>query len=302
MVALGLITVVIVVALFDTASPKTAPPGGGQRAAGGAASAHPPAGSQEASIPSSASSDSTGTAFPPDSTPTTVSAIASETARAESWAAANLSHQATIVSDPAIASALRDAGFSAATPFSRSAHAPFPTLDYVVVSAGEPPSATERDVIDRSIPLAVFGAGPTRVTVDQVFPAGRAAADKALAHDAALRATGGTELIGNPGLVPDAAARAALRSGNLDLRAQNVCNVLVTGGRVWLSVNAESPAEKRAHLPIRSITVTAQNPSAMQVTLAALTPPFRPSITTIAPGKVRLTWPPQIAPVQIVGN
>jgi hypothetical protein len=218
------------------------------------------------------------------------------------WASANLSRQAVIVTDPQTAAALRAAGFSAVTTFSAGAKAAPQTLAYVVNRVGGEASASvgRRRVVGMTLPLAVFGSGATGVTVGQVFANGSAAAHQDEARDAQLRKSGGTQLLANPAITTTAAAATALGDGELDLRAQNVCNVLAAGGRIWLSVNRQPVAERRAGLPIRSITITAANPSALEVTLAALTPPFIPTIIQISPGKVRLTWPPQIAPVGIV--
>jgi hypothetical protein len=290
-VVIAAIATVIVVVIFARAVPQA------RRSAGGA---QPPApGNSTATTPITTTPSRPAASA---AAQTAAEATSRLSARAVAWAAANLSHQASIVSDPATVAILRDAGFAAATTFAAAAHAAPPTLDYVLTRSGVSPAPSARAVVDTALPLAIFGQGSARVTVGQLFPAGRAAARRQLERDTRQRISGGQELTNNKALVANAAAHAALLDGDLDLRAQNVCNVLTTTGRIWLTVNGQSAAEKRAQLPIRSITVTAQHPSAMQVTLAGLVPPFRPTIVTISPDTVRLTWPPQIDPVQIVGN
>jgi hypothetical protein len=218
------------------------------------------------------------------------------------WVRANLSRAAVIVTDPAAASTLHAGGFTAATSYADSQARALPTLDYVMWNPGTELTPPVSRLLAASLPLAIFGAGSDAPAVRQVFSSGLAAARSAQAKDAALRTSSGAQLTQNPRLTIDAPSTAILRSGGLDLRAQNVSNVLATGGPIWLSIAAAAPAEQLAGLPDRSITVTAQDPAAMQVTLASLTPPYRPVIVSIAPNKVRLSWPPQIAPVGIAGD
>jgi hypothetical protein len=218
------------------------------------------------------------------------------------WAKANLSPQSVIATDDATLIALKNAGFISATTFDTGARLAPATVDYLLSMPGVTASPEQSALIAMSLPLAIWGSGANTATMRQIFVAGAATAQTDQAKDGALRHTGGAQLGQNPGITADVTAQAALLAGNLDLRAQNVCAVLATSGHIFLSVNALDPAEQRAGLPIRSITVTASNASSMQVVLAALTPPFVPKITAIAPGKVTLTWPPQVAPVAIVGG
>jgi hypothetical protein len=219
-----------------------------------------------------------------------------------SWARANLSAKSVIATDDATLIALKNAGFAAALTFESAAGVAPATIDYVLSMPGVTPSAPQSALTAMALPLAVWGTGTNRASIGQVFAGGAATAQADQSKDAALRLSGGTQLSQNPGISADVTAQAALLAGRLDLRAQNVCAVLATGGHIFLSVNGLDPAEQSAGLPIRSITVTAANASSMQVMLAALTPPFVPTITPISAGKVTLTWPPQIAPVAIVGG
>jgi hypothetical protein len=236
------------------------------------------------------------------STPLT-SAVDPATSQLLGWVRTNLSSSAVIVGDPETTAALRASGFRSATSYARSATAAPQTLDYLVVrpTRDAPTLPAESRLLSLSLPLAVAGSGASEASVRQIFGSGAAAAEAARAKDARLRRVGGAQLASNPAMVLDDSTRAALRAGRLDLRAQNVVNVLATGGRIWLSIGSEDPAEERAGLPARTVTVTAANGSAMQISLAALTPPYRPAgIVAVAPNKVRLSWTPQIAPVPVV--
>jgi hypothetical protein len=253
----------------------------------------------------SSNDSSTPVAAPMKSAPASSSArttVAAEVPAQLAWVLANLSRSAVIVADPADVATLRAGGFSAAISYEDSQTRALPTLDYVLWNPGADPTPSVSRLVNASLPLAVFGTGTGAPSLRQVFSAGLVAARSDQARDAALRASSGVQLLANPRLKVDAASTAILRAGQLDLRAQNVTNVLATGAPIWLTIAATDPAEQRAGLPARSITVTTQDSAAMQVTLASLTPPYRPVITSIAPNKVRLTWPPQIAPVGIAGD
>jgi hypothetical protein len=198
---------------------------------------------------------------------------------------------------------LQSAGLSSAASFTDVAERDLVTLSYVLWIPGTPPSATTARLLDSSLSLAVFGNNAASPSVRQVFPSGLRALRPQQMADSVQRKSAGSELTRNPRITPDSAAERALTAGTVDLRAENVVNILSIDGHTWLSIDAEDDAEQRADLPARTITVTVQNPSAVQVSLAALTPPFRPSaIETVAANKFRLTWSPDIVPVTIAGG
>jgi energy-converting hydrogenase Eha subunit A len=222
---------------------------------------------------------------------------------AMTWISANLSKAAVLVSDPSTVAALHAAGFTAAISYADSSSRPLPKLDYLLWIPGTSASAPVAALLSNSLPLAVFSADEPAPTLRQIFPAGLTTAQDQQAKDAALRTSGGQQLAQNPHIVPDAGIAALLSLGRLDLRAENVVSALAATGQIWLSVETEDPSEQRAGLPVRIVTVTAADPQAASVTLASLTPPYRPArIDTIAPDKFRLTWAPQLNAVAIAGG
>jgi hypothetical protein len=220
-----------------------------------------------------------------------------------SWARTNLPTAAVIVSDTGNVSALRDAGFTSATTFQDTTSAALRALDYVLWTSGSETSEQSSKLLNSSLPLAVVADGAQEASLRQIYPDGAKAAASDQTRDLSLRKAGGAQLATNPALIIDAATRASLRQGKLDLRAQNVVNLLAANGRIGLSIGSEQAIETRAGLPPRVVTITASEPAAMKVTLAALAPPYRPSsIMSIAPNKVRLSWLPEVAPVAAVGG
>jgi hypothetical protein len=247
------------------------------------------------------------TAHASPSTAVSVGPAAADRAAMVAWAHRSLSRSATIAADSATVADLRRAGFASALDFGRVGTTSLPTVDYVFDVPGSAlTSAPVTRLLRDSLPLALFDAERTPASVRQMFPTGFADALHRLESNDELQRSGGAELIANRALHADAATRALLLSGSIDLRVQNVLAKLARTTTIYVTDPTAEAAETRAGLPIRSIVVTtpdAQRAQDAQTALGALTFPYRPSsVQDISPRKFRLSWQPAVALATSVGG
>ncbi len=234
----------------------------------------------------------------PSGGPSQVPAVT--TVAAQKWIETNLAHETPIGADPAVSQDLRADGFTA-LPGLPSNDQDWHAQAYLIStpSARAAASGDVADALAASAPVALFGQGADRVEVRKVDPSGAADLKSRMATDRSQRLQAGTSLLRNKHIHPNGAAKKTLTSGSLDLRADTVLAVLADKGDIQLIGLPQDPAEAAAGLPVRDLTVTAPNTSALTITLDALPVSYRPlHITPVAGGAVHLQWDVAIAPVQ----
>ncbi|MGI8667341.1 MAG: hypothetical protein ACR2N4_15175 [Jatrophihabitans sp.] len=224
-----------------------------------------------------------------------------------SWVGSYLPQDSVIVTDQASGDQLRTAGFTNVHTFGQLDGTSLHTVDYVIdvpSSHAQPAGQSGRtQLVATSLPLAAFGAGSTADTARELLGSATADAYRRQRSDSALRRQGGAELSQNPAIVADTASRAVLAAGQLDLRAQNVLNLLASTGAIYLTSPQPVPAEQQVGQPVRSIVITSDNLAAVQRVLASMIVPYKPdTIVPISQRKLRLSWNPAIAPVATVGQ
>lgn len=207
-----------------------------------------------------------------------------------------------IVSDTTTTAALRKSGFSSATAFGDATPQQLANADYMIDVPTET-GATALALRAQSLPVATFGTGAGVVSAREVLGSEVGAARSRLAADAELRTGAGRELLANHGLVPDAALRALLQDGRVDIRAETVLSDLASLGRVEASDPTVDPAERRAGRPVRSLSVTSTDVRATQALLTSVAVPYRPdTVAMVSPHKLRLTWMPAVSPAPSAGG
>lgn len=229
--------------------------------------------------------------------------LARQRAQLLGWVRSYLPTDSVIVTDQVSRDQLRTAGFSQVLAFGELGDTPLQTVDYVLnvpaATASQAGEAGRTSLLASSQSLAVFGSATAR----EFFPQPTATISQRRRADAQLRAQGGTELGTNPAIVADAATRSVLAAGQLDLRAQNVLNLLASSGTIYVTDPTLVPAEQQIGQPVRSIVITTDGTSATQNILASMIAPYKPdSIVQLSQRKLRLTWSPAIAPVSTVGQ
>jgi hypothetical protein len=218
----------------------------------------------------------------------------------EKWIGANLAHETPIAADSAVSQDLAADGFTA-LPGLPTGSQDWHTEAYFIST----PSIRAQGMdaiaaaLAASAPVAIFGQGDDRVEVRKIDPSGPADLTSRMATDKSQRKQAGTSLLRNRHVHADKNAQATLSAGQLDLRAATVLAVLADKGDIQLIGVPQDPAEEAAGLPVRDLTVTAPNASALTTTLYALPVSYRPlHITSVAGGAVHLQWDVAIAPVQ----
>ncbi|MDQ2750989.1 MAG: hypothetical protein M3Y44_15890 [Actinomycetota bacterium] len=214
---------------------------------------------------------------------------------AASWAARELSHDSKIVADPAMHATLAaDRFIHVQTPAPSSSGTAL-AFDYIVSTAALRATAKAGNPIYRalssSVPIAVFGSGGDQIVVRQVStaPSAGIAVRRSIASDS--RRTAERQLLTNPAIRADGPARAALRAGQLDLRAATVLALMANSSHVDIvSVNVDEP-ERAAGLPARSVDVRTDADAGSQVFPSTLPSLYQPITDRLLPdGTHRLVW------------
>lgn len=235
----------------------------------------------------------------PTVVPTEAKRTPPEADAAAAWAGRELAHGAKIIADPAMRAMLTAGGFTdvlTETALAYGTAAGPVTFDYAVSTDALRAEARSGNAIKRalasSVPIAVFGSGSHRVVVRQVSTASPAEIASRQAADLRRRRAGERELLTNPAIHVRARARAALRAGQLDLRAATVLVLMANSSHVELvSVNPDEP-EQAAGLPARSVDVRTDADAAVEAMLSNLPPSYRPASDTRLPdGTHRMVWP-----------
>ncbi len=207
--------------------------------------------------------------------------LAPASAAAVAWAGRELPHDASILADSSLRSALTAAGFTKIVTGSAGAV-------YVI---GDPHS-TLVEQVGSSASIASFGSGTGQTVVAQVITDPPADLASVRSADAQARASAETELLANPGVQATGTAADALRSGEVDLRAATVLAFLANSSHIAVLAATGDAPEQAVGLPIRDIQVRSDDLAATQMIIATLPLSYRPSSATQLPsGALELVWP-----------
>jgi hypothetical protein len=241
-----------------------------------------------------------GGALPPSPHARTLSTPVQQ---AETWLAANVAADTPLCADRAVVAQLGKAGFTAL-----DSCRPDASLDHdrFIVSTPDIRTAIAHGLAAivgqrASLAVAVFGTGAERVEVRMVVPGAQSALSARLTRDLHERALAAAALLHNPRVTLSAGARAALRRGELDMRAATLLALLTARIPVRVDTVMTRPPEAAAGLPARSIAVSVSDPAALTATARLLTGDYVPALVTTAGNGTRLDWPVGLAPNAGVG-
>jgi hypothetical protein len=188
---------------------------------------------------------------PPAASPQPASLQAATATReaAARWIAAQVGSSAIVACDPAMCAALQASGLAATRLLMLGTAAPDPLGSDLVAATPAVRSqfgARLASVYAPSV-IASFGSGAARIDIRAVAPDGTAAYDSALAADRRARIAAGKQLAGNRRITMTAAARAALRAGQVDPRLLAMLAALAAQQPVRiLSLGDSSPGASSA--------------------------------------------------------
>jgi hypothetical protein len=217
--------------------------------------------------------------------------------QAKTWVTANIAADTPLCADQAVAAQLGRAGFTAA----RSC-GPTGSLgeNRFVVSTPDIKAAIAGSLAAgqrASLPVASFGTGAARVEVCLVVPGAQAALAARIKRDLHERALAAAALLRNPRVTATASARAALRRGQLDMRAATLLALLAARTPVRVDTIMIRSPEAAAGRPARSISVSVTDPAALTATTRMLTGDYTPArVTAAGGGATRLDWRVGLAP------
>ena len=225
--------------------------------------------------------------------------------QAAAWVARQVSRDAIVACDPGMCSALLAQGVMSGNLLELGASTPDPLGSDVVVATPAVRSQFGGRLASVYAPgiLATFGSGGLRIDVRAIAPDGAAAYQAAVASDLAARRDAGRQLLGNPHLRVSAAARAALRAGQVDPRllttlATLAATTLATTGPVEVSAFGDSGPGASPGMPLRSAQLTVPSRAdlgrlrGVVAFVRAQRPPYLPAqalITTGAGGSPALS-------------
>jgi hypothetical protein len=211
--------------------------------------------------------------------------------------ARQVSRDAIVDCDPAMCSALLAQGITSGNLLELGPPSPDPLGSDVVVATATVRSEFGGRLASVYAPgiLASFGSGSLRIDVRAIAPDGAAAYQTALTADLAARRVVGRELLGNPHLRVSAAARAALRAGQVDPRLLTMLATLAattpaTTGPVQVSAFGDSGPGASQGMPLRSAQITVPSRAdrgrlqGMITFVRAQRPPFLPARALITRG------------------
>ncbi|MEP7179231.1 MAG: hypothetical protein ABI775_09105 [Pseudonocardiales bacterium] len=231
----------------------------------------------------------------PAAAPAAPAAPAPELTAAASWARRVLSPSFHIIADPAVRTALKAAGFTNFTTLARTPNSRGQSFDFVVSSPTMRAMARTDGELNRALnssaPVAAFGSGARQVVIRQATDLSLATVISRRRADKDTRIVAERQLLTNPAVHASVEAQAALRAGDLDLRAATVLTVLAGSSHVnVLAVNVDN-SERAAGLPARSIDVRTDAPGSASAILSSLPSAFAPSkIIQLANDTNRLSW------------
>jgi hypothetical protein len=132
--------------------------------------------------------------------------------------------------------------------------------------------------------IASFGSGASRIDIRVTAADGAAAYQTGMAKDLAARISAGTQLLRNRDLTVSAAARAALRNGEVDPRLLVTLAALAAQQSVRVVAFSDlSPGISPVDVPYRAVTLAAARAKglgSMSSFLNAQQSSFRPALVT----------------------
>jgi hypothetical protein len=256
-----------VIARPALAHPGTAPPAGAQPGAASSAPASPGA----------------------------LAASAATRQQAASWVAGQAAASAIVACDPAMCAALQAAGIPAGRLLAMGTSAADPLGSDLIVATPALRSQFGAALAGTYAPavIASFGSAGERIDIRAVAPDGAASYQAALAADRRARIAAGAQLLRNPRVAASAAARAALRAGQVDPRLLMTLAAIAADQplRIVALGDASPGADPAAPLRSAKIAPLAARGNAalagvrsMQSFVASQQPSFAPLGATIAPG------------------
>ena len=216
------------------------------------------------------------------------------------WSIQNLARNSVIVADRATATRLQSAGFGNAHNDSDGTDLSSDKVNYLMSVPGSDNSSPIRSQCARgAIQVAAFGASATPTTVALVSADDQAQIAALQSANAAGRKQAGRQLSANPNFTSNLGPEGQLISGRLDLRAETVLALLTQQTRVTLTSTTADPAEAKAGLPVRTITIHVSDPSQVTATLDELPATYKPTgVDQSADGTFDLQWPVAAATLQ----
>jgi hypothetical protein len=235
---------------------------------------------------------------------------------AAAWVASQVSADAVVACDPAMCTALQAQHIPTGRllPIQPDQSGPLGSTVVMATASVRGQYGASLDNVYAPVTLAVFGTGPSEISVRVVAPDGGAAYRADFANDLKQRRAFGATLASNPHIHATAAARSQLLGGQVDARLlMNIAtlatmyqlDVISFGGLPGHGASAGVPlrAAVIAPAPDGSMTVSAQT---MRGFLLAQQPLFHPSVAALvrtASGDtaVRIEFPAP-TPLDLLGS
>lgn len=208
--------------------------------------------------------------------------------QAAAWVAAQVSPDVMVACDPDMCRQLRRDGFPAARLTRLSAgRRTLPGSGLVVATAAvRSQFGTRLATALAPEVIAGFGAGPGRVEVRTIAPAGAAAFRVQLTVEQAALASAGRQLLGNRNVQASPSARAALLAGRVDARLLTIL-ALVCAQRPIRLASFTGAAGADPGVPLRGAEIGVASPAARSAVIGLLDAQqgaYRPAVVTAVAG------------------
>jgi hypothetical protein len=212
-------------------------------------------------------------------------------AQAAEWIADQVDSDAIVACDPAMCAALETAGLQADSLLMVGTSATDPLGSDLVVAtpALRTQFGTRLESVFAPLVIASFGSGASRIDIRVTAADGGTAYQAGMARELAARITAGSQLLRNRSITVSAAAREALRSGEVDPRLLLTLAALAAQQRVRIvSFSDPSPGTSPLDVPYRAVTLAPARSTSkltaglgsMSAFLNAQQSSFRPSLIT----------------------
>jgi len=178
-------------------------------------------------------------------------------ASAARWVSAQVGPSAIVSCDPAMCAALQASGVAASRLVVLGTAAPDPLGSDLVIASPAVRSQFGARLAGVYAPevIASFGSGTGRIDIRAVAPGGTAAYDSQLAADLSARIAAGRQLIGNHRITMPAAAKAALRAGQVDSRLLAMLAALAAQRPIRILAFDDSSPGASAAIPLRGAEI-----------------------------------------------
>jgi hypothetical protein len=206
--------------------------------------------------------------------------------QAAEWIANQVDSGAIVACDPAMCVALESAGLQAGRLLMIGTSSTDPLGSDLVVAtpALRNQFGTRLASVFAPLVIASFGSGASRIDIRVTAADGAAAYQTGMAKDLAARISAGTQLLRNRDLTVSAAARAALRNGEVDPRLLVTLAALAAQQSVRVVAFSDlSPGISPVDVPYRAVTLAAARAKglgSMSSFLNAQQSSFRPALVT----------------------